>query len=103
MGLAGGNFLNYHACIYLSTEIYTMQFFSISGAQALCHGDSAFGQGTGSILERVNCDGTEPLLINCTLFDYADHYGHCSHNEDAGVRCGNAIYQVHSAVVASKH
>ena len=65
------------------------------GTQALCYGDSTFGQGTDlSILERVNCQGTETLLINCTLIDYQDHYGYCFHSDDAGVRCGKLMLTV---------
>lgn len=71
-----------------------MLIILFAGAEALCYGEATFtfGQGSSSlsILERVNCEGTEHLLTNCTLIDYRDRYSYCLHSDDAGVRCGNA-------------
>ena len=50
------------------------------------HGDSFFGEGQGrTVLDNVNCIGTEDNLENC------EHNGFltedCDHTEDAGVVC----------------
>ena len=57
----------------------------MTGSQAF--GNAAYGQGSGLILERVECQGTESLLSDCTLTDFNDKYRQCSHIEDAGIRC----------------
>ena len=46
-----------------------------------------FGQGNGSILERIDCSGSELELINCNFTDYPYYYGYCNHAQDVGVRC----------------
>lgn len=61
----------------------------LSGAEVF--GNAAYGQGSGLILEEVDCQGTEMSLSECILTDYNDKYVTCSHNEDAGVRCGMSI------------
>ena len=53
----------------------------------------AYGQGSGSILERVRCSGNELSLINCSLADYPDGiYYPCTHRDDAGVTCCKRLY-----------
>ena len=54
---------------------------------ALALYNAPFGQGNGSILERIRCRGSEPSLINCsTIIDYPDGVI-CDHANDIGVRC----------------
>ena len=49
-------------------------------------GSAQFGQGSGSIVERFTCSGTEQRLIDCCyILDEPD--GYCSHRRDVGVRC----------------
>lgn len=49
---------------------------------------TSFGQGSGSILELIDCQGTEAGLANCRMEDYNDKYNECYHSDDVGVRCG---------------
>ena len=57
------------------------------GSSGIAYGWAYFGQGSGSIwLDGVTCTGSETALFGC------GHLGvgilrHCSHLEDAGVRC----------------
>ena len=46
-----------------------------------------FGQGNGSILERIDCTGSEPRLIDCSIYDYSEEHLLCDHADDVGVRC----------------
>ena len=50
------------------------------------HG-APFGQGNGSILEEIDCRGSEPRLIDCSITDYPDEFYPCDHAYDVGVRC----------------
>ena len=59
---------------------------TFTGAQIV--DQTVFGQGSGSILERVDCQGTEVSLANCVLSDYDDKYNECYHRDDVAVRCG---------------
>ena len=56
-------------------------------ADALALYNAPFGQGSGSILERTYCSGSELKLIDCNLIDYHDYYYLCDHADDAGVKC----------------
>ena len=50
-------------------------------------GSNYFGIGVGRIeLNEVDCTGRESSLLGCHHFKLGD-YHHCSHNNDAGVRC----------------
>ena len=64
-------------------------FFFFFFADALALYRARFGQGSGSILERTYCSGSELKLIDCSLIDYPDyyHYYYCDHADDAGVSC----------------
>ena len=56
-----------------------------AGVEALRVGSGYFDGGTGPILyARLNCDGTESILADCSSSSY--YYG-ASHSSDAGVRC----------------
>ena len=44
-----------------------------------------FGQGSGAILEDLQCTGSETILQQCAFNVAAD--GNCSHNMDAAVMC----------------
>ncbi len=45
-----------------------------------------FGAGSGLIaLSYLGCSGEEPNLLSCSHSGIGVH--HCSHNDDAGVRC----------------
>lgn len=47
-----------------------------------------FGRATGNIwLDNVYCTGNETNLADCRHSDWGIH--HCTHYEDAGVRCAN--------------
>ena len=39
-----------------------------------------------SPITMLNCAGTEPRVIDCTLFK-ANYLDSCSHSDDVGVRC----------------
>ena len=60
-----------------------------TGAHAC--GAAAYGQGSGSILEEIHCQGTEPSVVNCSFIDYQDKYNRCFHDEDSGVSCGKLV------------
>ena len=67
-------------------------------ADALALSRAPFGQGSGSILERTYCTGSELKLINCPISDYPDYYTVCDHSDDAAVQCCkslNTIYLVY--------
>ena len=57
-----------------------------SNAQA--YTGAFFGQGSGPILDHLDCSGSESRLHECS---YILNHGHCNvrndHGEDAGVRC----------------
>lgn len=57
--------------------------FNLKGAIPRTH--AAYGQGSGMIVERLRCNGTERRLRDCAIRDDAD--GLCRHYEDAGVQC----------------
>ncbi len=40
-------------------------------------------------LSYLGCSGVEPNLLNCSHSGIGVH--HCSHNEDAGVRCSGLL------------
>ena len=49
--------------------------------------NAQFGHGSGSIhLDSVRCSGNEKRLSQCASNGWSNH--DCTHNEDAGVRCG---------------
>ena len=53
-------------------------------AQILTYG--SFGYGSGSILDYVECRGTEMALTECTLIENYI-FGYC-YSQDTGLRCG---------------
>uniref|UniRef100_A0A3B3T4U3 SRCR domain-containing protein n=1 Tax=Paramormyrops kingsleyae TaxID=1676925 RepID=A0A3B3T4U3_9TELE len=59
------------------------------GTALEAHGNSAFGQGTGTIwLNEVNCRGDELHLWDCP--HSLQEQRNCSHKEDAGVTCAES-------------
>ncbi|XP_068683863.1 deleted in malignant brain tumors 1 protein-like [Montipora foliosa] len=51
---------------------------------------ASFGKGSGPIfLDQVHCRGDEPSLSLCRNLGWTAH--HCTHDNDAGVTCTNAI------------
>ena len=62
--------------------------FGTNSAQAFT--DAAFGEGTGIILlDTVSCTTGQSSIFDCRHNGFENH--DCSHNEDAGVRCANAL------------
>ena len=53
-----------------------------------------FGQGSGPILEDLQCTGSETILQQC-VFNVATD-GNCSHNMDAAVMCTGEPFSVHT-------
>ena len=50
----------------------------------------AYGGGSGIIqFSGFLCTGNESYLLNCSVYYTAYDYIHCTHFEDAGVRCPN--------------
>ena len=56
--------------------------FEFLGAVPLIQ--ASFGTGTGMVVERIRCSGTERRLADCTIRDADEE---CNHREDAGIRC----------------
>ncbi len=56
--------------------------------------NSEFGEGKDLriLLDDVQCEGTEPSLLDCKHAGVGIH--NCAHYEDAGVVCGNSDYVV---------
>ena len=70
----------------LSIEIY------IPSVDVVSFGSAHFGRGNGSIfLDDVGCSGSEQSLVNCSHRGIGNE--DCAHNEDAGVRCKNMVYE----------
>ena len=53
-----------------------------------------FGQGNGSILETINCRGSELRVADCSISDRVDSSS-CTHAEDAGVRCCKLVHDIY--------
>ena len=64
--------------------LYMYTILPCTDALAFSHGGQ-FGQGNGSIIERIDCSGSELKLIDCRITEYSGY--NCIHAEDAGVRC----------------
>ena len=57
----------------------------------VAYNKGAFGRGTGPVwLYRVECDGDEDTLIDCSLYGWENKK--CRHRNDAGVRCRPSKY-----------
>ncbi|XP_072566342.1 antigen WC1.1-like isoform X2 [Paramormyrops kingsleyae] len=71
------------------------------GTALEAHGNSAFGQGTGTIwLNEVNCRGDELHLWDCP--HSLQVQWNCSHKEDAGVTCaGSSLYKATTGIPAA--
>ena len=62
-------------------------FFLLYAIGATTYYSAYFGQGTGPIFVNVlNCVGYESSLFQCRWTAFQNTY-HCSHHEDAGVKC----------------
>ena len=59
---------------------------------------ATFGRGNGSILERIDCSGSELRVIDCRIINYPDYF-YCDHTEDAGVRCCKYIVILYLALI----
>lgn len=59
---------------------------SLTLSDALALNGATFGQGYGSILEQIDCRGSELRVIDCGIVDYPD-YLFCHHTNDPGVQC----------------
>ena len=54
---------------------------------------AAYGQGTGSIVEHIRCNGTENQLTECSIRDAYVLDGECTHSDDASVQCCELSYR----------
>ena len=71
-------------------------------AASAAPGDSGFGKGTGRIwLDQVDCNGNESSVIDCSHLGLGASL-QCSHDEDAGVICGNVTCKPAAAVCISQ-
>ena len=56
----------------------------------LAYATAAFGKGTGlTLLDGVSCTSNESNIFDCRHNGFENH--DCTHDEDAGVGCGNAL------------
>ena len=65
-----------------------------------------YGQGRGQIwLDGVNCVGTEETIGNCSHSGWGNlSYYHCSHGDDASVKCSSGIISAHNNLLLNnKH
>ena len=58
-------------------------------ADAEAYRNAEYQAGEGPIfLDRLRCDGSEEVLLNCSLGSPLGLTIGCDHNDDAGVKCG---------------
>ena len=62
-----------------------MQVFHNFSRFAQIVSSRVYGPGSGTILNNLNCIGTESSLSDCRTIDYGDLL--CGHAEDIGVNC----------------
>ncbi|KAJ8026614.1 Deleted in malignant brain tumors 1 protein [Holothuria leucospilota] len=60
-----------------------------SGVDAF-YSSAYYGEGSGPILRRLDCEGYESSWTNCYYYDWDTNQ--CSHSEDAAVRCTASAY-----------
>ena len=78
-----GIYHTYYRCQEVIIESLSNNY-CVNHTDALALHRAPFGQGNGSILDYINCRGSEFRVVDCPTID---DYFNCNHTEDAGVRC----------------
>ena len=76
------------------SEIYTnlVKFLPFSDAVAVR--GAFYGNGSGDILNNLQCTGDEQSLLECEMIESSLRSKRsCNHSEDAGVKCGGTCME----------
>ena len=73
-----------YLCGFLHTNAQQQLVFIVFEG-AIYVGDAYFGEGSGPVLEYINCAGTEPNVTDCSWGSVGQL--NCHHGRDVGVIC----------------